>query len=77
MESREARLRIVASGKCKASPRHFENRTKYVPTVGGMVCQLSEEEEDCYPTSKKAMAAAEEFRDEARKKLWDEFGGGI
>lgn len=74
-ESREERLRIVASGKCRASPRHFENRTKYVPTVAGMVCQLSEAEDDCFPTSKKAVAAAEEFRETAREKLIEEFGG--
>jgi hypothetical protein len=66
-------LRIVANAKCRAEVRHFENRTMYVPTVGGMVCQFSQEEEDCYPTSKKAVAAAEAFRDEARKKLWEEF----
>jgi hypothetical protein len=40
-----------------------------------MVCQLSEDEEDCYPTSKKAVVAAEAFRDEAREKLQEEFGG--
>jgi hypothetical protein len=74
MDVREVRLRIVANGKCRAAVRQFENRTKYVPTIGGMVCQLSEEEEDCYPTSKRAVAAAEAFREEARSKLAEEFG---
>ncbi|WP_316200868.1 MULTISPECIES: hypothetical protein [unclassified Bradyrhizobium] len=64
----------MATGKCRAAVRHFENRTKYVPTVAGMVCQISEYEEDCYRTSKEAVAAAEAFRDEAREKLVEEFG---
>jgi len=74
-ESREERLRIVANGKCRSEPRQFEGRTKFVATVAGMVCQLSEHEEDCHPTSKKAVAAAEAFRAEARGKLIEEFGG--
>lgn len=74
-ESREERLRIVAFGKCRAAPRHFENRTKFVPTVAGMVCQLSEDEEDCFATSKKALVAAEEFRAWARERLVEEYGG--
>ncbi|ARQ95306.1 hypothetical protein [Bradyrhizobium phage BDU-MI-1] len=73
-ESREARLRIVAQGKCRSVPRSFDGRTKYLPSIGGMICQLSEEEEDCYATSKQAVAAAEAFRAEARQKLEEEFG---
>jgi hypothetical protein len=40
-----------------------------------MVCQISEYEEDCHATSKRALAAAEAFRDQARMKLIEEFGG--
>jgi hypothetical protein len=75
MTTREDRLRIVANGKCRAVVRHFDNRTKYLPTVAGMVCQISEYEEDCHATSKRALAAAEAFRDQARMKLIEEFGG--
>ncbi|SDK39164.1 hypothetical protein SAMN05444163_8003 [Bradyrhizobium ottawaense] len=73
-DTREARLRIVASGKCRSASRNFGGRLKYLPSIGGMICQLSEEEEDCYHTSKEAVAAAEAFREEARQKLQDEFG---
>lgn len=74
-DSREARLRIVASGKCRSIARSFEGRTKYLASVGGMICQLSEDEEHCFSTSKSAVAAAEAFRAEAREKLIEEFGG--
>jgi hypothetical protein len=73
-DSREARLRIVASGKCRSASRNFGGRLKYLPSIGGMICQLSEAEEDCYATSKEAVAAAQRFRDEARDKLQEEFG---
>jgi hypothetical protein len=76
-ETREERLRIVAKGKCRAATRSFGGRIKYLPSIARMICQLSEAEEDCYATSKEAVAAAEAFRDEARAKLEEEFGGGI
>lgn len=74
-DSREARLRIVSQGKVRSVARSFEGRTKFLPSIGGMICQLSEEEEHCYRTSREALSAAEAFRDEAREKLKDEFGG--
>ena len=74
-ESREERLRIVAYGRCRAAPRNFDGRRKYLPSISGMICQLSEAEEDCYRTSKEAVAAAETFRAIAREKLVEEFGG--
>lgn len=75
MTTREERLRIVATGKCRSVARSFESGTKYLPSINGMICQLSEEEEDCFRTSKEAVAAAEAFRAQAREKLHEEFGG--
>lgn len=74
MTTREEQLKIVAKGKCRAAMRSFGGRIKYLPSVAGMICQISEEEQDCYATSKEAVAAAEAFRDEARVKLEEEFG---
>ena len=73
-DNREARLRIVAGGKCRSVTRSFEGRVKYLPSIGGMICQLSEIEANCFHTSREAKAAAETFRDEARAKLEEEYG---
>jgi hypothetical protein len=74
MVAREVKLRIVAQGKCRSVPRSFDGRIKYLPSVGGMICQLSEAEEDCFDTSKQAVLAAEGFREQARARLQEEFG---
>ncbi|MEH2517527.1 hypothetical protein V1279_003100 [Bradyrhizobium sp. AZCC 1610] len=74
MTTREERLRIVARGRCSAASRTFGPRVKYLPAIDGMIAQLSEEEDDCFDTSKEAVAAAKRFRDEARAKLHEEFG---
>jgi hypothetical protein len=74
MTTREERLRIVSRGKCSAASRTFGARVKWLPSVAGMIAQISEAEEDCYDTSKEAVAAAKRFREEARAKLHDEFG---
>ena len=58
MPNREERLRIVASGKCSAASRAFGPRVKYLSAVNGIIIQLSEEEDDCFDSSKEAVAAA-------------------
>ena len=73
-DSREERLRIVARGKCSAASRTFGARIKWLPSIDGMIAALSEDESDCFDTSKEAVAAAKRFRDEARAKLQEEFG---
>jgi hypothetical protein len=72
--TREERLRIVARGKCSAAMRSFGVRVKWLPAIDGMIAALSEDEADCFDTSKEAVAAAKRFRDKARAKLQDEFG---
>ena len=73
-ETREERLRIVARGKCSAAMRSFGGRVKWLPSIDGMIAQLSEEEDDCFHGSKEAVAAAKRFRDQARAILHEEFG---
>jgi len=73
-ETREEQLRIVARGKCSAAMRSFGARIKWLPSIDGMIAALSEDESDCFDTSKEAVAAAMRFRDEARAKLQEEFG---
>lgn len=72
--TREERLKIVARGKCSAASRTFGAKIKWLPAVDGRIAQLSEEEDDCFDSSKDAVAAAKRFRDEARAKLHEEFG---
>jgi UDP-N-acetylglucosamine enolpyruvyl transferase len=66
------RLHIVAKGRVSTTKRVFEGRTKYLPTVAGMICQISQEEEDCFVTSKAALKAAIEFQIEAVRRLTGE-----
>ena len=75
-DSRLERLRIVANGKCRAASRSFGPRVKWLPSIDGMIAQISEEEADCFDTSKEAVEAAKRFRDKARAKLYEEFGEG-
>ena len=49
------------------------SQDQMAPTVAGRIAQLSEEEDDCFDSSKDAAAAAKRFRDEARAKLHEEF----
>jgi len=74
MTTREELLRIVARGKCSAAMRTFGTKVKWLPSIDGMIAQISEAEADCIDSSKGAIAAAKSFRDEARSKLDDEFG---
>lgn len=74
MTPREAKLRILATGKCRSVAIQFDDRVKYLPSIGGMICQSSEREEDCFHTSKEARSAAEAFRNEAQARLKEEFG---
>ena len=60
-------------GKCSAAMRSFEARVKWLPSINEMIVQISEAEEDCYDSSKEAVAAAKHFRDDARAKLHDEY----
>lgn len=68
-ETREERLRIVARSKCSAAMRSLGARIKWLPSIDGMIAALSDDEADCFETSKEAVAAAKRFRDEARAKF--------
>jgi hypothetical protein len=72
--TREERLQIVARGKCSAAGRTFGARIKWLPSIDGMIAQISEEEGDCYDLRKEAIDAAKRFREEAKATLHEEFG---
>jgi hypothetical protein len=74
---RRERLIILSKGKASAAERRFGSRIKFLPSIDGMICQLSEEESDCFDRRKDAVDAARAFKQEAKSRLCDEYGEGI